>query len=73
VHADGVFQRLAALRQLDASPRSRFEDEQWMRESVVADRVAGSGDGAGDLGSLAHEAANHEEGSFDVVPREDFQ
>ena len=40
---------------------------------MVADEVAGGGDGSGDGWALADEAADHEEGGADVVLGEDFE
>ena len=40
---------------------------------VVADEVAGGGDGSGDGWALADEAADHEEGGADLMLREDFE
>ena len=44
-----------------------------MVHGVVADEVAGGGDGSGDAGALADEAADHEEGGADFVAGEDFE
>src|SRR5271168_4038461 len=44
-----------------------------MGHGVVADEVAGGGNGAGDLRTLADEAADQEERSSDFVAGEDFE
>ena len=44
-----------------------------MGHGVVADEVAGCGDGSGKVGTLADEATDEEEGGVDLVAGEDFE
>lgn len=70
---DCVLQRGAAVHELRSRSRLRFEDEQGMREGVIADEVSGLRHGARDIGALLHILSNHEECRSHVVLRQHFE
>ena len=68
--ADGVLQRPMAVKQLLARLRFRFEDQQRMRERVVADDVSCLRHRARNIGALLHVASDHEERCAHAVLRQ---
>ena len=68
--AEDILERLTAAAKLLTDDAVRLPGEPGVRHGVVANQVTGGVDGPSDLRPLAHEAANHEERSADVVARE---
>ena len=62
-----------AVGEFGADAGGGLPGEPGVGHGVVADEVSGGGDGSGDGGTLADEAADHEEGGADVVAGEDFE
>src|ERR1039458_1856282 len=71
--ADCVLQNLMAIDKLRARLRCRFEDEQRMRERVIADDMSRLRHRARNVGALLHVPADHEERRPHTVLRQHFQ
>ncbi len=68
--ADGVLQSLMAVGELRARLGCRFENEQRMRERVIADDVSCLRHRARNIGALLHVAADHEKRCSHIVLRQ---
>src|ERR1700722_5001545 len=71
--AEGVLEGGVAGGELLAEAGGGLPGEPGVGHRMVADEVAGGGDGAGDLGALADVAADEEERRSDLVAGEDFE
>jgi hypothetical protein len=71
--ADGVFEGLVAGAKLFADDAGGLEAEPGVGLGVVANQMTSRVDTADDLGTLAHEAADHEEGGAGVVLGEEVE
>jgi hypothetical protein len=73
VRAHGVFDCGAAVEEFAADFFLAFENQQRMREGVVADEVTRIGNSTCDIGTLLHVAANQKKSCVNVVPSEDIE
>lgn len=71
--AQSVFEGAVAGGELFADAGCGLPGEPGVGHGVVPDKVSGSGYGAGEIGPLAYEAADHEESGADVVAGQDFE
>lgn len=71
--ADRILQRGLAFRELPSDFCFAFEGQQRMRESVIADGVAGLDKLTCDFGTLPHVASDQKKGCVHAVPGEDFE
>ena len=71
--AEGVFEDGVAAGELLPDAGGGVAGEPRVSHGVVADEVSGRGDSADDLRALPDEISDEEEGSADVVVREDFE
>ena len=71
--AEGVFEDFVAGFELGADAGFGVAGEAGMGHGVVAEGVAGGGDGAGESGLGADVAADEEEGGADVVAGEEIE
>ena len=71
--ADGILQRRPAIGKFLANFFCAFEDQQRMREGVVAHDVAGLNDLANDFRTLPHVATDQKKSCVYAVPRKNLQ
>src|SRR5260370_26187219 len=71
--SEGVFEEGVAAGGFLTDAGGGLPCQPGMGDGVVANEVAGRGDGAYDLRALADVAADEEEGGADVVQGEDVQ
>lgn len=69
----GVFEGCVAAGEFFADAGGGLPGQPGVGHGVVADEVAGCGDGSGKVGTLADEATDEEEGGADLVAGEDFE
>lgn len=67
VISDRIRQCLLAFFHLDSTLYRTLENQQWMREGVVAYRVSGVRHFTNDVWPHAHITANHKERRFDIM------
>ena len=71
--AKGVFEEGVGVGELGTDAGGGLPCEPGVGHGVVADEMSGDGYGAGELGALTDEAADHEEGGAYVVAGKDFE
>lgn len=71
--AEGVFEGGVAAGELFADAGGGLPGQPGVGHGVVADEMASGGDGAGEVGTLADEVPDEEEGGADLMAGEDFE
>ena len=66
----GIVERALAILQFPANHAAMAENQVGVGVRVVADGVAGGGDGARDLGALLDKAADHEKRRVNIMARQ---